>query len=230
MEGTLTRSVRSVRMPVFAAMALALWARGVSPAAPPAPTEPVAAFASSQVWDGDGGQTITRAGLPMHAVHVFSPRGRRIAFVTKGVRPCVFDAEISPTASMIAYWASSGDNCLTPEVVVADISGRTIERFAGALGHAWSPDGEVRKMASRGRAGFFHRTTRRRMTNLLQHRPDQRRDRHEFDALCVHARQQGFAGGIDEIHFGEVQYGLAAVSGGAGGLPTLFELVNPEPG
>jgi hypothetical protein len=128
-------------MPVFAAMALALWARGVSPAAPPAPTEPVAAFASSQVWDGDGGQTITRAGLPMHAVHVFSPRGRRIAFVTKGVRPCVFDAEISPTASMIAYWASSGDNCLTPEVVVADISGRTIERFAGALGHAWSPDG-----------------------------------------------------------------------------------------
>ena len=83
-------------------------------------------------------------------------------------------------------------------------------------------------MASRGRAGFSHRTTSRRVANLLQDGTDQRRDRHQFDSLCVHARQQGFAGGIDEIHFAEVHYGLAAVGGGAGGLPTLFEFVSPR--
>ena len=137
----MTRSVRSVRRAAIAAAALVLSAHAASPGAPSAPSEPVAAFATSEVWDGDGGQTITRAGLPMHAVHVFSPRGRRVAFEAKGAGPCVFDATISPTGTSIAYATGSGGNCLTPEVVVADISGRTIERFAGAMGHAWSPDG-----------------------------------------------------------------------------------------
>ena len=39
-----------------------------------------------------------------------------------------------------------------------------------------------------------------------------------------------FAGGIDEIHFAEVHHGLAVLSSGTGGLPTLFEFVDPEAG
>jgi hypothetical protein len=128
-------------MLALAAAALVVSPRAADPGFPSAPTEPLAAFASRQVWDGDGGETITRAGLPMHAVHVMSPRGRRVVFAAKVPGPCVLDAEISPATSSIAYRTGSGDNCLTPEVVVADITGRPIERFPGAMSHAWSPDG-----------------------------------------------------------------------------------------
>jgi len=127
-----------VRVPVAACATLVLWAHAASPAAPSAP---LGVFASREVWDGDGGQTITRVGLPMHAVHVLSPQGRRVAFAAKAGGPCVLDAEISSTASLIAYTTGSGDNCLAPEVVVASLDGGAIERFPGAIAHAWSRDG-----------------------------------------------------------------------------------------
>src|ERR1039458_8483280 len=85
-------------------------------------------------------------------------------------------------------------------------------------------------MASRLGADFSHRTTGRRPATFPHHGTDQGCDRSQLDTLGVHARQQGFARGVDEIHLAEIQDGFSAMGGVTGGPPALLQFVDPRPG
>src|ERR1035441_7344483 len=85
-------------------------------------------------------------------------------------------------------------------------------------------------MASRLGADFSHRTTGRRPATFPHDGTDQWRDRRQLDTLGVHARQQGFARGVDEIHLAEIHDGFSAMGGGTGGPPALLQFIDPRPG
>src|ERR1035438_10808783 len=85
-------------------------------------------------------------------------------------------------------------------------------------------------MASRLGADFSHRTTGRRPATFPHDGTDQGCDRRQLDSLGVHARQQGLARRVDEIHLAEIHYGFPAMGGGTGGLPALLQFIDPRSG
>jgi hypothetical protein len=109
---------------------------------PPAP-HALSAFASNGIWDGDGGATIARLGLPLHTVYLFGVGPAQT--VLPGVESCcIADAAMSSTREQIAYSVfETGDQ---PEffarVHVVRADGQRVVSFPEAYRFRWSPDGQ----------------------------------------------------------------------------------------
>ena len=66
------------------------------------------------------------------------------------------------------------------------------------------------------------------MADIVEYRTNDRRDGDKLDALGVHAEEEGFGIGADEIDLAQVEDSFAAGRGGTRGLPTLFEFGHPR--
>ena len=113
---------------------------------PPAPSPDVAIFGSNDVWDGDMGTTVTRAGFEHGAVYRFDSLAHRVTLPMGGARGH-WQFALSPTDDRMAYVTYGADPPVTQEqkavmgvrVVASDSS--QVGWFPGCHSPCWSRDG-----------------------------------------------------------------------------------------
>ena len=103
-------------------------------------------FDSQDVWEGDVGTTVTRAGFKHQAVYRFDSLAHRVALPMGGAC-CLFGLAPSPTDDRVAYGTYGADPPVTEEqkavtgvrVVASDTS--QVGWFAGCHSPCWSGNG-----------------------------------------------------------------------------------------